>query len=624
MIKIYADTETYKIGLDKEETSQISKPYVIGLYVNNTFLYFTKAQQFADYLFSQKDDITLYFFNATYDIDKIILWLHTETYYYYSFYNLKYNDDKQFLFGSFTIYKNKNVFKKIEIRDLWLFNRAMSIEKYYNLFYPNKEQQKGTIDYDKWNVSIYKNTIHYINSQKELKTVDLQTELDYLEKDVKIMPKIDKYISNFKDKALKLLDVKEPKKWQSIKEKTLTLPSLMKFLTNLHMKEKQFFDAGFNIFRKVIKDEYFKTIMVNSYVGGFNFINKNYSDIREKVYKIDINSLYPSIEANHRLPHSEILKEQPKDNYYTTWYIIKTSGFTYNEQHNWIDIKPLPERLFNVHTIINKNYFDYVQKHFGSFDNLEILDTFYQQTTATMNPIIKQLYSLKVNAETKEVRNTAKLLYNSGYGKKGEKPHTKEYKWEYEKHRDNFFLNKLIEEDGTYSMLTGIYITQMSRIELFKGIEAVLNKGGTVYYGDTDSILTNLNPLETDLEIHPTKLGAWAIESSIDGKITPYDGLILLPNVHKKYYTYYLGENEKYSKIVFSGVPLKYVNNLSHNDKMKLFNKDNNVLFKEVKTASYNNIYGQTLLKNIDVQSNNKNTITHILINGVLKEYEKC
>jgi len=68
------------------------------------------------------------------------------------------------------------------------------------------------------------------------------------------------------------------------------------------------------------------------------------------------------------------------------------------------------------------------------------------------------------------------------------------------------------------------YVTAYARMELYKGIEKVIARGGKVYYCDTDSIVTDKPMDETD--VHDSEFGKWKLENKIK------NGFFLQPKVY--------------------------------------------------------------------------------------------
>ena len=663
----YCDTETYQINDFKRQRELRllnqkpknrdffkieSKPYLFGLLYFDTkannqqnFLHFTEAEPLLNYLWElapwveDEKTHTLVFFNVTFDLDKLISWFNHVKRYSFNFSQLIYNEKKEFIKGHILVYGEDKTLTLV-FKDLWIFNRNMSVAKYYNLFYPNQEQTKGTIDYDKNNVRIDGDIIYYQNSDETRKTANLKYELDYLKKDVQILPLIERWINDFKDQSLRLLNITPSKDWESQKDYLLTIPSIAKKTIDLFLKTKLAVKKGFDIFRVEISDEH-QNDMLKSYNGGFTFKNKYFNNVNSKVWKIDVNSLYPFIEYSHLLPVNKLLINKPDKGTYIKWIKARYSNFVYKPEYDFLaDTLPVNTRDVNTRDyFFISEYFEYIQK-WGDFEDLEIIEVYYQQTTAAMKEWVSCLYELKSKAKTETERTVAKLLLNSSYGKKGEKPHLVVNTWQYNHTIEEFILTESLEEVVFLSMYTGIFITQSARLVLYKAIDEILRCGGIVYYGDTDSLFCNIDPRETKLVIHDSDIGAWSIESVIkvncanhnkhnkkclDCKIEPkpYDGLLMFDKIKKKYFAY---RNPPYSNqysLSFSGVPLKFLEVLDLEDLKTIFNNNNNVLFVNVKTQSITNWKSQTIIRTVDVATKNNLEVTHYLENNVLYTADK-
>jgi hypothetical protein len=91
------------------------------------------------------------------------------------------------------------------------------------------------------------------------------------------------------------------------------------------------------------------------------------------------------------------------------------------------------------------------------------------------------------------------------------------------------------EKDGpprTANFLWGVYITSYARLELLKGLREIHNKGGTVIYCDTDSIM--FNGVDSPLPIGK-ELGLWDEEKFDLGVFRQAKGYLLCNKKDKEY-----------------------------------------------------------------------------------------
>ena len=174
---------------------------------------------------------------------------------------------------------------------------------------------------------------------------------------------------------------------------------------------------------------------------------------------------------------------------------------------------------------------------------IKIIDGYY--FTLKERPFknyIKKWYDIKQESENKgdkALRLIAKLYLNSLFGKLGQRRKFQKiisktapmsyYMKKYGSIKDYLpEINAVVVDEESTSKFTTVhvacFITAYSRITLYEGMELIQSKGGTVYYCDTDCIITNL-----DL---PTgkKLGDWDLENESPIK----EGIFIFP----KFYGY--------------------------------------------------------------------------------------
>ncbi|WP_129623110.1 hypothetical protein [Mycoplasmopsis columbinasalis] len=192
----------------------MNRLYLLGLLVKDwknrdRALSFTNIIDFLkwikDHSYKKQVVYDIYFYNATYDV----------TVFNYEFYLLMQDKSLGFKIKHKELINDKDLFisvkystKDWEIRiiDLWQWDKNQKIENYTRLLSPEHEQ-KGIIDYDKWDLELIKEGeetnwyFQYRNSNGELKTSSYQDELIYLSKDLLVMPKIKKHIEKTKAKS---------------------------------------------------------------------------------------------------------------------------------------------------------------------------------------------------------------------------------------------------------------------------------------------------------------------------------------------------------------------------------------------------------------------------------------
>lgn len=189
---------------------------------------------------------------------------------------------------------------------------------------------------------------------------------------------------------------------------------------------------------------------------------------------------------------------------------------------------------------------------------------------------IKIFSEIKQNAgqkKLKALKTFAKLIQNVSYGYTGMSREDK-YKLDNILNRNNYRKNEIFFEDpqlGFIQIYSNVdseyiqpqiatYVTSYARLEWLKMAKMCEKLGGNVYYGDTDSIITDIE-LPSDI-IDDNKLGYLALEYKIKS------GIFIKPKV----YGLKLRESEKTEKLKFKGVSRDTIGNLSYSYYQDLYN----------------------------------------------------
>jgi len=83
----------------------------------------------------------------------------------------------------------------------------------------------------------------------------------------------------------------------------------------------------------------------------------------------------------------------------------------------------------------------------------------------------------------------------------------------------NYFLDEELIQFNSYltseyvQVQISAYVTAYARMELYKGIEQIISRGGKVYYGDTDSLVSDIE-MEPNM-ISDYEFGKWKLEGEI-------------------------------------------------------------------------------------------------------------
>lgn len=249
----------------------------------------------------------------------------------------------------------------------------------------------------------------------------------------------------------------------------------------------------------------------NFYFGGRteNFV---FGHVRERIYKYDVNSLYPYVmfkyAGNFPLRPREIKLKKPENEQYLFIGKIRT------DYHGFppFCVRAPDKRLYFVWkpkgvVALWREEFEYlveiglIREWKGFFITFS---TPTPQQARALQERIKKLYELKKNSSGFK-RLAVKLLLNSSYGKFAQKhiqenisllgmnPECLIYDYAtkrrvpqllWERNRETRYYKKL-----NYAI--GAYITAMARLHMFKLLHYCFKERIDVYYMDTDSLLVN-------------------------------------------------------------------------------------------------------------------------------------
>lgn len=283
------------------------------------------------------------------------------------------------------------------------------------------------------------------------------------------------------------------------------------------------------------------------YKGGLTTFNDSYRlKILNNIYVEDVVSQYPH-KMVLRQPFGKMLKLcYPQIPYYDVVFIKK----------RYINIRRKNDRIPNYLHIPNSfiqyvnsapEYVIFETKQFikefeklHDFDDVEILEVVgFESTPSYFSNYINHFIELKnTAAKNSPERNFAKLMLNCLYGKLAQNEIIEKqiFKQSYLKMTDNGsnFENvkfQLLNEDYKGSTLPFVnvletnpspftflhiasWITSLARAYLLKRTNEIINRGGVVYYHDTDSnffYLENMNGLKFGKE-----LGNWDYDCETD------------------------------------------------------------------------------------------------------------
>ena len=364
---------------------------------------------------------------------------------------------------------------------------------------------------------------------------------------------------------------------------------------NQYFYNKEFKDYKEYIFdnSENIKDVY-KYLCDYAYKGGMTIANAKYVGktvynnslpnnliptvnrlkIKDNIYHLDVNSLYPSCMENEVFPIGvpEIIHNNDLDNFEE--YLIKQEkehnkkviidvyiydgkvkankmpcfliGKDGRKKAKHLKYKAFYEEIEDVKEVMTLEEFEYLKNNHYNM-NYEILTGYvFKAKKGLFTEFIGELKAKKIEYNNdKFLRNCYKLLMNNAYGKFGEKAEKENLRKLLDENGDWYKNNKdeehetgnnIVESNGKYFYPPiAIYVTSYARLKMMKYINKVGWKN--VVYMDTDSIHLigeeDYNKLVKTDCIHDTKLGLLKLEEICFGE------KVLAP----KKYAYYDSDN---------------------------------------------------------------------------------
>lgn len=261
-----------------------------------------------------------------------------------------------------------------------------------------------------------------------------------------------------------------------------------------------------------------------AYKGGFVYLNPRHKNARGlQGITLDVNSLYPFVMYDCLLPYGYPMyfEGAPKiDDTYNLFIVRLECAFDLKPEH----IPTL--QLKNNRRFVETEYLttsdgDIVEMTLTSVDLALLLDHYdisnltyhsgykFKGVTGLFKDYIDYWGEIKATS-TGALRQLAKLMLNSLYGKFATNPNTRKKLPVID--RENM-VHYLLDEPETrepvYTAM-GAFITAYARNKTIRSAQTVYDR---FIYADTDSLHLIGHDEPAGLEIHATKLGAWKKES---------------------------------------------------------------------------------------------------------------
>ena len=299
------------------------------------------------------------------------------------------------------------------------------------------------------------------------------------------------------------------------------------------LTSKKYFEKWFPVFPIILDDD-----LRRAYKGGFTWLNPRYKGVRGiKGVTLDVNSLYPWAMYYSLLPYGFPVyfegPPEPTDDY--PLFIVRLRcRFTLKKDHiPTIQLKNNPsykatEYLTSSvvkrgsHTIdlpveltLTNVDLDLFLDHYEVEDLEYIKGWKFKGKTGIFKGYIDHWMHIK-ETTTGALRTLAKLMLNSLYGKFASRCKTaKKIPYLDENGVVRYKFSDPEEKDPVYTAM-GAFITAYAREKTIRSAQSVYHR---FIYADTDSLHLEGWEIPENLEVHPTKLGAWKNEGEfIDSK----------------------------------------------------------------------------------------------------------
>ena len=273
--------------------------------------------------------------------------------------------------------------------------------------------------------------------------------------------------------------------------------------------------------------------MRKAYKGGFTYLNPKYKDKRVKGgVTFDVNSLYPSVMYNCLLPWGYPIFFEGKyqhDEKYPLYIIHLTCRFRLKKDHiptlqiksgfryvqteyltTNVSIEKGRENDDPVELYLTNVDYELLKDHYDLYDVEYINGWKFKGVHGLFKDYIDYWGHIK-ETTTGAMRQLAKLMLNSLYGKFATNPKTRKKIPVIDSEGVvRYTLDKEEYKDPVYTVM-GCFITAYARDKTIRSAQSVYDR---FIYADTDSLHLEGTEIPDNLDIHPTRLGAWKHEGT--------------------------------------------------------------------------------------------------------------
>lgn len=265
-----------------------------------------------------------------------------------------------------------------------------------------------------------------------------------------------------------------------------------------------------------------------SYKGGFTYANPIYAEkeIGSGIV-LDVNSLYPSVMYYKPLPYGEprfYTGQYKPDPLYKLYVQIITCNFELKDGYiPTIQLKNnfcfLPTEYatsskgLDITLCLTSVDLELFFEHYNVFNIEYVCGWAFKASTILFKSYIDKWYAVKEQATidgNAPLRQIAKLMLNSLYGKFAINPHVRN---KIPMLSPEGSVVYVLDEPDTRKPLyipIGSFITSWARNTTIRAAQSVYNR---FLYADTDSLHLIGTDTPENLDISPTRLGAWKLEN---------------------------------------------------------------------------------------------------------------
>jgi hypothetical protein len=310
----------------------------------------------------------------------------------------------------------------------------------------------------------------------------------------------------------------------------------MREVVNAGMKKLTVASDSLNEFKRIVTKDRFKNLFPvftegmdkeirRAYRGGFTWRNPRFGGfVTRSGLVLDVNSLYPSVMKNRILPYGEpefedgyveVDKYKPLAIFSVTFTAtlkpnhipciqIKGSSLFHETEYLTEIVEPVTLMVTNVDWDLYNDHYDIQVLAYGGGWK-------FHAVAGMFDEYIEKWAAIK-ESESGGKREIAKLHLNSLYGKFASNPNVTS---KYPVLRDNVVRLVRGNDETRPPVYTavGVFITSYAR-ELT--IRSAQQNFDVFAYADTDSLHLLTNDIPNNIEIHPTKMGAWKHEYYFD------------------------------------------------------------------------------------------------------------